>query len=205
MKLNQDQIEIIKQELAKVEIYYKDIQDELLDHVASETEKFMQEGQDFSTAFQQAALSVNPEKFQMDVLIATHLSKAKRIFKSCMEPMIFIKSILLAGLILAVVHGLGLEASFAHKLIKGSFVAFVVIMALVGFKQKLLKNSKVVASGNSLWLIICLVQFFLNYDLMIFLGLEPWTISALTTAILAALFVSGLTLIVHEAKKLKLA
>lgn len=42
MKLNPEQLETIRLELSKTKIYYTDIQDELLDHVASETEQLME-------------------------------------------------------------------------------------------------------------------------------------------------------------------
>ncbi|PSL05075.1 hypothetical protein [Cecembia rubra] len=203
MKLNPEQLETIRLELSKVKIYYTDIQDELLDHVASETEQLMQEGMDFNTAFSQAAQKVNPEKFQMDVLIASHLSKIKSIFKSLVEPMIFIKSLLLAGLILAFVHGSGLEIPFVIKWMKISFMILVTLLILMTFKKKLMKNSNVVASWNSSWLVFCLMLPATNFDLLISLGCAPKTILGITTLCISFLFVSGSTITTREVQKLK--
>lgn len=203
MKLNPEQLETIRLELSKTKIYYTDIQDELLDHVASETEQLMQEGMDFNTAFSQAAQKVNPEKFQMDVLIASHLSKIKSIFKSLVEPMIFIKSLLLAGLILAFVHGSGLEIPFAIKWMKTSFIVLITLLIVLSFRKKLLKNSNVVASWNSSWLVFCLMLPATNFDLLLALGCTPESILGITTFCISFLFVSGLTHTIREVQKLK--
>lgn len=205
MKLNPEQLETIRLELSKVKIYYPDIQDELLDHVASETEQLMQEGMDFDTAFSKAAQKVNPQKFQMDVLIASHLSKAKAIFKSFIEPMILIKSLLLASLTLAVVHGLGFDIPFAIKLLKASFVGIGAVLMLTSFKIKALNNSKLVASWNSAWLIFCLFLPITNFGLLLALGFDPQIILVFTTVYLSFLFVSGFTLTIREVQKLKTA
>lgn len=203
MKLNHEQLETIRLELLKVKIYYTDIQDELLDHVASETEQLMQKGMDFNTAFSQAAKKVNPEKFQMDVLITTHLAKMKSIFKSFMEPMILIKSLLLAGFILAVVHGIGFDVPFAIKLLKASFVGIVAVLILASFKLKALNNSKPVASWNSSLFIFCLFLPTTNFGLLRSVGFDPHTILAFTSVYVSFLFVNGLTLTIREAQKLK--
>ena len=203
MKLNPEQLETIRLELSKVKIYYTDIQDELLDHVASETEQLMQEGMDFNTAFSQAAQKVNPEKFQMDVLITTHLAKMKSIFKSLMEPIILIKSLLLAGLILAVVHGSGLEIPFVIKWMKISFMILVTLLILMTLKKKLMKNSNVVASWNSSWLVFCLLLPATNFDLLLNLGCAPKAILGITTLCISFLFVSGFTLTIREVQKMK--
>lgn len=203
MKLNPEQLETIRLELSKVKIYYTDIQDELLDHVASETEQLMQEGMDFNTVFSQAAQKVNPEKFQMDVLIASHLSKIKSIFKSLVEPMILIKSLLLAGLILAFVHGSGLEIPFVIKWMKISFMILVTLLILMTFKKKLMKNSNVVASWNSSWLVFCLMLPATNFDLLISLGCTPKTILGITTLCISFLCISGSTMTIREVQKLK--
>lgn len=205
MKLDHEQLETIRLELSKVKIYYPDIKDELLDHVASETEQLMQEGMDFNTAFFQAAQKLNPQKFQMDVLIASHLSKAKAIFKSFIEPMILIKSLLLASLTLAVVYGLGFDIPFSIKLLKASFGGIGAVLMLASFKIKTLNNSKLVASWNSAWLIFCLFLPITNFGLLLALGFDPQIILVFTTVYLSFLFVSGFTLTIREVQKLKTA
>ncbi|RZS96185.1 hypothetical protein [Cecembia calidifontis] len=205
MKLNPEQLETIRLELSKTKIYYTDIQDELLDHVASETEQLMQEGMDFNTAFSQAAQKVNPEKFQMDVLIASHLSKIKSIFKSLVEPMIFIKSLLLAGLILAFVHGSGLEIPFAIKWMKTSFIVLITLLIVLSFRKKLLKNSNVVASWNSSWLVFWLMFIVIDFDLLLKLGFTAQTIFAINTLSISFLCISGYTMTIREIQKLKTA
>ncbi|WP_304517827.1 hypothetical protein [Cecembia rubra] len=205
MKLNHEQLEIIRLELSKVKIYYTDIQDELLDHVASETEQLMQEGMGFNRAFAQAARSMNPEKFQMDVLITTHLTKMKSIFKSFMEPMILIKSLLLATLIMLSVKGIGLEIPFAIKWMKISFIVLITLLIILSFRKKLLKNSNVVSSWNSSWLVFWLMFLVIDFDLLLKLGFTAQTIFAITTLCISFLFVSGSTMTIREIQKLKTA
>ncbi|MGY6559424.1 MAG: hypothetical protein ACXIT9_09085 [Nitritalea sp.] len=203
MKLNQGQIDIINKELSKAKIYYWDIQNELLDHIASETEQLMKKGLDFDTAFYQARQKVNPEKFQMNVLMATHLSKMKSIFKSFFEPMILIKSLLLAALIILVVNGTGLEIPFTIKWMKISFMVLISFLIALTFKKKLIQNSTIVASWNSSWLVFSLMLPVTNYDLLLNLGCTPPTILRLNTFCISFLFIIGFTMTIREIQKLK--
>lgn len=202
MKLNHKQ-ETIRLELLKVKIYYTNIQDELLDHIASETEQLMKKGLDFDTAFRQAAQQVNPEKFQTTVLMATHLSKMKSIFKSFMEPMVLIKSLLLAALIMLAVKGIGLEIPFAIKWMKISFMILISLLIALTFKKKLIQNSNIVASWNSSWLVFCLMLPVTNYDLLLNLGCTPSTILEIITFCISFLFISGFTMTIREIQKMK--
>ncbi|TVP47780.1 MAG: hypothetical protein EA341_12015 [Mongoliibacter sp.] len=203
MKLNHKQLETIRLELLKVKIYYTNIQDELLDHIASETEQLMKKGLDFDTAFRQAAQQVNPEKFQTTVLMATHLSKMKSIFKSFMEPMVLIKSLLLAALIMLAVKGIGLEIPFAIKWMKISFMILISLLIALTFKKKLIQNSNIVASWNSSWLVFCLMLPVTNYDLLLNLGCTPSTILGIITFCISFLFISGFTMTIREIQKMK--
>ncbi|MGY6520370.1 MAG: hypothetical protein ACXIUD_01485 [Mongoliitalea sp.] len=203
MKLNQCQINIINKELSKAKIYYWDIQNELLDHIASETEQLMKKGLDFDTAFHQARQKINPEKFQMNVLIATHLSKMKSLFKSFFEPIILIKSLLLAALIILVVNGTGLEIPFAIKWMKISFMVLISFLIALTFKKKLIQNSTIVASWNSSWLVFWLLLPATNYDLLLTLKCTPQTILVITTLYISFLFVIGSTMTIREIQKLK--
>ncbi|GHB34498.1 hypothetical protein [Mongoliitalea lutea] len=205
MKLNHEQLETIRLELSKVKVYYTNIQDELLDHIASKTEQLMKEGLDFRSAFDQATQKVNPEKFQMDVLITTHLAKMKSIFKSFMEPMILIKSLLLAALIMLAVNSIGLEIPFAIKWMKISFIVIIALLIVLSFRIKLLKNSHVVASWNSSWLVFWLMFLIIDFDLLLKLGFTAQTIFAINTLSISFLFVSGSTMTMREIHKLKTA
>lgn len=206
MKLSPSQFSKIQKQASLNKIYYSDIKAEFLDHYACEIEKKMESGESFEQAFAETQHVISPKRFQMQILLATHLGMAKQLLQSILRPMILLKSALLCLsylLIIFLLEDLTPEASEKH--IKTLIFSGFIGIALISFSRDLLKNSALVASANTFWLIFCIGLFALNVDLLVFFGLSPEASLYTITFFLSLLSISGLTLVTAQYKKLKAA
>ena len=114
-----------------------------------------------------------------------------------------LKSILLFAVWLMIITVFEYSPEVAEMHLKTIFISTTVGFALMGLWGGFLKNSKVVAAGNTLWLTICFSQFVLNLDLFLWLGLSPIVAIYLITFLLSLLFIAGLSEVVSQTKKLR--
>ncbi len=201
MKLSSDQITKIEASLSGGKIYYDDIRAEMVDHIASKVEDALETGIPFEEALESAQKDINPFNFQMKLLVASHLGFVKTIASNMLKGSILLKSIPLFAVCLFFIYfDQSLEASEKH--VKTIFISTTIGWALMGLWGGLLKNSKVVSAGNTLWLLICISQFALNLDLMVWLGLPPQIAIYMITFLLSLLYIAGLSEVVFQTKKL---
>ncbi|MHA7129943.1 hypothetical protein [Algoriphagus namhaensis] len=205
-KLTKAEIDQISSESVLSSIYYSDIRDEWVDHCATRVEELMDSGNDFNDAFLQARKEIRPSVFQRRLLMASHVGFVKSILSNFLRGSILLKSIMFSAVCLTLVYFFwGFEPMVVEKHIKTLFVSVTVGLALMGLWGGFLKKSKVVAAGNSLWLMICISQLSLSLDLLVWLGVSPVAAIFLITFVLSILFISGLTDVVNQTKRLKKA
>ncbi|SFB15991.1 hypothetical protein [Algoriphagus aquimarinus] len=201
MKLTSEQISQIQSSLSGGKIYYDDIRAEMVDHIASKVEDAMEQGIPFEEALESAQKDINPFNFQMKLLVASHLGFFKTIVSNMLKGSILLKSIPLFAVCLFFIYfDQSPEASEKH--VKTIFISATVGWALMGLWGGLLKNSKVVAAGNTLWLIVCISQVVLNLDFIVWLGIPPQIAIYLITFLLSLLYIAGLSEVVFQTKKL---
>jgi hypothetical protein len=202
MKLTTGQITKIQSSLSSGKIYYDDIRAELVDHIASKVEDKMETGIPFEEALQSVQKDIDPFNFQMKLLIASHVGFVKTIASNMLKGSMLLKSILLFAVWVIIINFFEYSPDVAEKHVKTIFISTTVGLAIMGLWGGLLKNSNVVSAGNSLWLIICISQFALNLDFMVWLGLSPLASIYLITFLLSLLFIAGLSEVVLQTKKL---
>lgn len=207
MKLTPKQISQIHQKIGTWQIYFNDIKAELLDHLSCAIEHRMERGQSFEQAFSETQSKINPRRFQRQILIASHLGMAKKLYRDMLEPMILLKSAVFCAtwILMNVLLFEDLAPEAAAKHIKMLMFSSFLGTALLSFSRDLLKNSLLVASANSFWLIFFIGQFAFNMDLLISLGLSAENALYTITFILSLISVSGLSQITRQYKKLKTA
>jgi hypothetical protein len=206
MKLSKDQIAVIITSFSEMKIYYEDIRNELIDHAASKIEQLMESGATFEEAFHSARKDVNPFNFQKRVLISTHLGFFKTIFSNIFRGTIILKTIPVFGFHLFFIYHLyNLSPEEAEAYIKTISISTILGLAIIALWGGLLKNSLIVSAGNSLWLTICLAQFTLDLDLLIFMGFSPNSAIYFITYSLSLLFTSGLSQVAIQIKKMEIA
>lgn len=205
-KLTKVEIDQISTESVLSSIYYSDIRDEWVDHCATRVEELMDSGSDFGDAFLQARKEIKPSTFQRKLLMASHLGFVKSILSNFFRKSILLKGILLSVVCLTLVYFFwGFEPVVVEKHIKTLFVSTTLGLAIMGLWGGLLKKSQVVAAGNTLWLMICITQLFLSLEFLVSVGVSPLGAIFLITIVLSILFISGLTEVVNQTKKLKKA
>jgi hypothetical protein len=204
MKLTPTQLSQIQRWICLEKVYYSDIKAELVDHVCSKIEGNMDKGQSFEQAFAKTQNAINPRHFQMQILLATYLGMAKQLFANMLKPMILLKSTVLCAtwlIILFLFEDLAPDTAVKH--IKTLMISVFLGMALISFSRDLLKNSLIVVAGINFCLTLCIGQFILNMDLLIFLGLSPDSALFIITYVLSVISISGLTQVTGQYKKVR--
>ena len=203
MKLSSDQISQIQSSLSGGKIYYDDIREELVDHIASNVEDAMETGIPFEIAFSGIRKEIKPSTFQMRLLVASHIGFVKTIASNMLKGSILLRSILLFAVWVIILNFFEYSPEVAEMHLKTIFISTTVGFALMGLWGGFLKTSKVVAAGNTLWLTICISQFVLKLDLFLWLGLSPIVAIYLITFLFSLLFIAGLSEVVSQTKKLR--
>ena len=204
MKLSQDQMKRIETSARDNSVYYQDIRNELIDHLASQVEELMRDGLNFEQAFSRAKKDVNPNEFQRKILMASHRGFFKRNLKNLLNWKFLLKTIPLFSAMMLMVFIQDLNPIAAEKQVKTILIACTVGMALMGLWGGLLKNSQVVSAGNTLWLTICISQLLLDLDIFTWIGFSRSAALYFITFALYLLFVTGLSQVVVQTKRLKL-
>lgn len=174
MKLTSLQINQIQSSLASGNIYYDDIKDELVDHRASAIERDMEEGLTFEQSLSNQLKNFNESKFQREILLHTHLGMVKRIFKEMGNFRILFKVLLMTLVIVGFMNLFAAEnPAYSETLLKVSMMIAITLSAILGlFSTRLLRNSQVMAAGNTLFLMGSLSQYFLRLEWLQWTGLS---------------------------------
>lgn len=207
MKLSTSQITQITQiqsSLSSRNIFYDDIRAELVDHFATEIEENLDKGQSFELLLQEKLSSFNQKKFQRNLLLQTHLGMLKAIFNKMLSFWLLVKVIIMTYVI-----GVFINAFYdysAEQLLKTSFITAFIAVAFFGLiRTRLLKNSQIVAAGNTLFMVAMLSQFVLQLEWLQWTGFSNQTLLYAFTFWFCLLLVSGFRVLSGTVKRAQLA
>lgn len=166
MKLSPAQIGKIQSSLSTKNIYYDDIRTELVDHFAAEIEEKLDDDKSFDILLGEKLKSFDQKKFQRNLLLQTHLGMLKAIFKRMLSFWLLFKVVVMTYFIGFIVTAFSTYTpEFAEQVLKTSFIFTFLAIAMLGLiRTRLLKNSQIVAAGNTLFMIAMLSQFVLQLE-----------------------------------------
>ncbi|SFT95590.1 hypothetical protein SAMN04489724_2950 [Algoriphagus locisalis] len=207
MKLSPSQISKIKSSLSGGNIYYDDIRTELVDHFATEIEENLEEGQSFELLLDEKLSNFNQKKFQRNLLLQTHLGMLKAIFKKMLFFWLAFKVIVMTFFIGFIVNVFSTYTpEFAEQVLKTSFIlTFLAIAMLALIRTRFLKNSQIVAAGNTLFMIAMLSQFVLQLEWLQWTGLTNQKLLYGFTFWFCLLLVAGFRVLSGTVKRAHLA
>jgi len=207
MKLTKEQITTIQTSLSVESIFYADIKAELVDHIAAQIESELGSEQSFELLLHERLRYFNQKKFQRQILLKTHLGMIQSFFKH-------MNSFWLTVFVIAVTFVIGFwinaiyvgEPFLAEKALKTSFIILLVAIIVIGFsKPKMLKNSQIVAAGNTLFMIGMISQFVLRLEWLQWTGLSNQALIYEMTFWFCLILVAGFRMISSTIKKTALA
>ena len=207
MKLSTSQITQIQSSLPSRHIYYDDIRAELVDHFATEIEENLDKGQSFELLLHEKLSSFNQKEFQRNLLLQTHLGMLKTLIKKMGSFWLLFKVVVMTYFIGFIVNAFSTYTpEFAEQVLKTSFILTFLLIALLGIiRTRLLKNSQIVAAGNTLFMVAMLSQFVLQLEWLQWTGFSNQTLLYAFTFWFCLLLVSGFKVLSGTVKRAQLA
>ncbi|PZX60465.1 hypothetical protein LV84_00744 [Algoriphagus ratkowskyi] len=207
MILSPSQITQIQSSLSNGKIYYEDIRAELVDHFASEIEGKLAQGRSFDSLLQEKLRSLEKSKYQRSLLLQTHVGMLKAIFNKMLSFWLLFKVVIMTCLIGFWINVFShTTPDFAEMVLKISFIIAFSSVALLGLiRTRLLKNSQIVAAGNTLFMIAILSQFVLQLDWLQWTGHTDQTLLYAFTFWFCLLLVAGFRVLSSTVKRAQLA
>jgi hypothetical protein len=205
MKLNQSQILEIQQISNQKDIYYRDIQAEWVDHIASEIEAELDSPAEFETLLKEKVRALPPRKFQQSVLINIHWGVVKEFFAGILHwksllPALFLGFGLFAGIS---VFG-NLEIKSIEKILKTTFLILMYGTILIGFwKNKTRRNAHILATVNSIFFLSSMLVLGLQKSWFEGLGIDEASFLYCLLASICIFLVRGYTLLFQKIKKVQ--
>lgn len=207
MNLSKDQINQIEKSLSNGLIFYDDIKTELVDHFATEIEEKLDEKKSFEILLNEKLRGFDQKKFQRALLLQSHLGILKVIFKKMLSFWLLFKVVFMTYIIGGIVNLFSTYTpEFAEQVLKTSFILTFLMIAIFGLiRTRLLKNSQIVAAGNTLFMVAMLSQFILKIEWLGWTGLSNQTILYGFTFWFCILLVAGFRVLSGTVKRVQLA
>ena len=205
--LTPEQIAKIQSSLAFGAIFYEDIKAELVDHFATEIENELDSGKTFESLLEEKLAAFDKVNFQRNLLLQKHLGMSKAIFNKMFSFWLLVKVTVMTYVVGFIVTAFSTYTpDFAEKILKIAFMLFFVAILSAGiFRARLLKNSQIVAAGNSLFLIAIFSQFALRLEWLGWTGFSNQTLLYVFTFWFCLLLVAGFRVLSDTVKKTQLA
>ncbi|MDE0561354.1 hypothetical protein OU792_15250 [Algoriphagus sp. NF] len=205
MKLNQSQISRIMQFSNQQDIYYRDIQAEWVDHIASEIEAELESEEDFEKILHQKVATLPPRKFQRSVLMNIHLGVVREFFVGIFNWKILSISLILAFGLLGVLELLGaLETEMSERVIKTTFLILMYGTIFIGFwKNKTRRNAHILATVNTIFFLSSLLVFVFRLDWFEWLGFNQVSFISLLLACLSIFIFRGYSMLFQKINKIQ--
>ncbi|WP_339757638.1 hypothetical protein [Algoriphagus aquimarinus] len=204
MKLSSDQINKIQASLSTRNIVYDDIRAELVDHFATEIEEKMHESKFFDILLQEKLNGFDQKKFQRNLLLQTHVGMLKAIFNKMLSFWLLVKVIIMTYVLGVFINAFNDYS--AEQLLKISFITAFIAVAFLGLiRTRLLKNSQIVAAGNSLFMLGMSSQFVLRLEWLQWTGLSNTFLLFALTFWFCLLLVAGFRVLSGTVKRVQLA
>ncbi|MBN7811602.1 hypothetical protein J0A68_11615 [Algoriphagus sp. H41] len=204
--LTPEQIAKIQSSLAFGSIFYEDIKAELVDHFATAIENDLGGEKSFESLLFEKLSQLDLTRFQRQFIFQAHLGAAKALFRKVSARLLF-KVILITIVLGACVNVFShTTPHFAETALKTAvMVVFLAIAAAGLFKARFLKNSQIVASGNTVFLIAILSQPVLRLEWLQWTGFSDQTLLYAFTFWFCLLLTAGYRLLSETVKKSQLA
>lgn len=193
MKLTSSQIAQIQSSLSNGNIFYDDIKAELVDHFATEIEEKMDGSKSFELLLQEKLIGFDQKKFQRTLLLQSHIGMLKTIFNNMLSFWLLVKVAVIAYVIGFIINSFyTFSPEFAEQVLKTSFILTFLVIAILGLiRTRLLKNSQIVAAGNSLFMLGMISQFILRLEWLQWIGLTNKSLLFILTFWFCLLLVAG--------------
>lgn len=206
MKLSPSQITQIQSSLSSGKIYYDDIKAELVDHFAAEIEAQLAHGKSFESLLQEKLSSFDEKKFKRNLLLQTHRGMLKAIFTKMLSFWLLFKVAIMTYIIGFIINVFSTYTpDFALTVLKTSFILTFLAIALLGLiRTRLLRNSQIIAAGNTLFMIAILSQFVLQLEWLQWTGLTNQTLLYAFTFWFCLLLVAGFRILSSKVKRAQL-
>ena len=204
MKLSSDQIFQIQSSFSSGNIFYDDIRAELVDHFATEIEEKMDGNKSFDILLMEKLNEFDQKKFQRALLLQSHLGMLKAIFKKMVSFWLLVKVIIMTYVLGVFINAFNDYS--AEQLLKTSFITAFIALAFLGLiRTRLLKNSQIVAAGNSLFMLGMISQFVLRLEWLQWTGLSNTFLLFALTFWFCLLLVAGFRVLSGTVKRVQLA
>lgn len=172
MKLSKPQIDAISQKISP-SVYYWDIREELVDHLASAIEQELEmESIPFELALAHQLEGLNPDKFQRRILITRHLATFRKLFGGWLDATNAGLALLVVVVVFFLVHIGSIESGQTYS----SFSILMISLYTAPFfysifDRRLLRQSEFLSAINSSLLIYFPMSF--CFDLLLGLAMIP--------------------------------
>tara|TARA_R110002020_G_scaffold471841_1_gene699290 strand:- start:171 stop:794 length:624 start_codon:yes stop_codon:yes gene_type:complete len=207
MKLSCDQITKIQSSISGGKIYYDDLRAELVDHFATEIEEKMDGSTSFDILLQEKLNGFDQKKFQRTLLLQSHVGMLKAIFKKMLSFWLLFKVVFMTYIIGGMVNLFSTYTpEFAEQVLKTSFILTFLVIAIFGLiRTSLLKNSQIVAAGNTLFMVAMLSQFALLTEWLQWTGFSNQSLLYVFAFWFCLLLVAGYRVLSGTVKRVQLA
>lgn len=172
MKLSKSQIDSISQRIAP-SIYYSDIREELVDHLASAVEQEMElESIPFEKALANQLDTLNPDRFQRGILINRHLATFKKLFAGWLDATHAGLALLVTLLTYFLVHIGSIDAGQTYASFSILMITTYTAPFFYGiFDKRLFRQSEFLSAINSSLLLYFPMSF--SFDILLGLSVFP--------------------------------
>lgn len=206
MKLTFSQIAQIQSSLSNGNIFYDDIKVELVDHFATEIEEKMDGSKSFELLLQEKLIGFDQKKFQRTLLLQSHIGMLKAIFNNMLSFWLLVKTSVMTYVIGVIINRFStFTPEFAEQVLKKSFILTFLVIALSGLiRTRLLKNSQIVAAGNSLITLGMISQFILRLEWLQWTDLTNKSLLFALTFWFCLLLVAGFRVLSGKVKRVQL-
>jgi hypothetical protein len=187
------------------DIYYRDIQAEWVDHIASEIEAELESEEDFEKILHQKVATLPPRKFQRSVLMNIHLGVVREFFIGIFNWKILSISLILAFGLLGVLELLGaLETEMSERVIKTTFLILMYGTIFIGFwKNKTRRNAHILATVNTIFFLSSLLVFVFRLNWFEWLGFNQVSFISLLLACLSIFIFRGYSMLFQKINKMQ--
>lgn len=206
MKLSFYQIAQIQSSLSNGNIFYDDIKAELVDHFATEIEEKMDGSNSFDLLLQEKLVVFDQKKFQRTLLLQSHIGMLKVIFNNMLSFWLLVKVAVMTFVISFIINSFStFTPEFVEQVLKTSFILTFLVIAFTGLiRTRLLKNSQIVAAGNSLIMLGMISQFILRLEWLQWTGLTNKSLLFVLTFWFCLLLVAGFRVLLRKVKRVQL-
>ncbi|WP_268034575.1 hypothetical protein [Algoriphagus sp. PAP.12] len=206
MELTKSHLDQIKSIANSNDIYYRDIRNEWIDHIASQIENVEDDGKHFNEILEEKIEGLLPRKFQRQILLNIHWGVMRDFFFSLFH----LKNLIISLVITLVIGGfLSLFISSVQDLpfqaLKTTFLIAAYGTVIFGFwKSKTRRNAQVLATVNSIFFLASMSVWVFHQDFLQLIGISPKIALYALTFYFMVFLVSAFQMLFKKIQRLRL-